>query len=352
MRSGPFWTRLAAASGVGFAAAAVAAYVLQANNDFANAGALASEASDDLWATWVLLVGLAGVLLLWFTSASHARMRDIEGGSRRVASAHFGAGTVIGAALFVEVAVQFAARGAETASGLEALAASIVGGPALAFAAGVYVVAAGVVGTRAGTSLPMLSGVLARLSVLLGIALIAGGGLWLYRDYAWLNDTAFFAVIGWVFVLSLIGIFRWGDLDAEGLPFSIAPATRQPAAARARKAAPPLVEDIDEEFEIPPLTRRSRPARTRATRASASPARKARRKPARKTTARKPAATERKPAATERKPAAPERKPAAKRAPRKSGPRPTPPPPSAEEVSETEALEALDLEERREEDET
>jgi hypothetical protein len=274
----------------------------------------------------VLLIAIAGIALLWFTATSAARLREIEGGSRRISSEHLTAGTVIAALLFLEVAVQFAVRTAPQAGGLMALATSLVNGPVLTFAAGVYVLAPGVIGTRAGTALPMFSGVIARLSLLLGAALIVGGGLWLYRDYAWLNDSAFFAFVGWVFVRSVLGTFRWADIDLGGFtPVTVATATRRPAPARAKRSAPPSVDELDDTFQVPSLVRKARSTRKassgrRSTRSAAKPA--ARKTPERKTTER--TTTERK--TSKPKPAA--RKPA-KRVPRKGAPRPTSRPPSA-----------------------
>lgn len=338
MRTGTLWTRLAAASGIGFAGVAVADYVIGAVKNFSNAAAVTSRASNSVWSTWVLLVGLAGVLLLWFTATSTARLREIEGGSRRVSTEHLAAGSAIAALLFLEVAVQFAGRTAASGTALGPLATALVNGPVLAFGAGVFVLAAGVVGSRAGAGIPAFSGVIARVSVLLGLALIAGGGLWLYRDYAWLNDTVFFAFVGWVFVRSTLGTFRWADLDLDAFAtISLPPATRRPAAARKAKPAPSRIDDLDEDtFEVPSIVRRSR-ASGRAAKKTA-PGRKAAASK-KKTAPRKPAA--RKPA--ERKPAAP------KPAPRRPVARPAPPRPEPEAETEaemqppTETLETLDL---------
>jgi hypothetical protein len=343
-----FWTRLAAASGIGFVGAAVAAYVLTSTKHFANAGEVATKASNNLWGTWVLLVALAGVALLWFTSTSAARLREIEGGSRRISSEHMAAGTVVAALLFVEVAIQFAVRTAPQAGGLIALATSLVNGPVLTFAAGVYVLAAGVVGTRAGAALPVMSGVIARLSVLLGVALIAAGGLWLFRDYAWLNDSAFFAFVGWVFVRSALGTFRWADLDmGDFAAVTVATAARRPVPARVSPSTAPN-DDLEDTFVVPSLVRKARSERKSSSRRSTT-------RPASKPAARKKAPATRtppKPAAPKPapKPAAPKpaaRKPA-KRAPRKAAPprarpEPEPEPASApaEEESQTDALESL-----------
>jgi len=238
---------------------------------------------------------------------------------------HRMAGAVISALLFAEVAVQVAARSVSAGGGLDALARALVNGPVLPFAAGVYVLAAGVVGSRAGASIPMFSGVVARVGVLLGVALIAGGGLWLYRDYAWLNDTAFFAFVGWVLVRSVLGTFRWADLDGAALPLSIAPAMRRPSPKPS--AAALRTDDLDDTFEVPRIARKPRPPRKPA--ASRKP-----KAPARKAAPRKP---------TERKAAVPKAT-APKRAPRKAAPRPTPPVVDESEAKEssTETLDSLD----------
>jgi hypothetical protein len=212
----------------------------------------------------------------------------------------------------------------------------------LAFAAGVYALAAGVVGTRAGAAIPTFSGVVARLSLLLGLALVAGGGLWLYRDYAWLNDTVFFAFVGFVFVRSVLGTFRWAHLDGDVVV----------AARRVRSPAPttriPRIEDVDEDtFEVPSIVRASRASRGRP---KPRPARKAKPR-ARKAVTRKSAAPKPKPAAPKPKPAARKRA-AAKRSPRKPAPS-APPPPAAEpepliepdeEPGATETLDIFELE--------
>jgi len=332
LRTGSFWTRLAAASGIGFAGVAVAAYVIGSVKDFASAADVATKATPNVWATWVLLVAMAGVLLLWFTATSAARLAEVEGGSGRITTEHRMAGAAIAALLFAEVAVQVALRSSTSANGLDALARAIVNGPVLPFAAGVYVLAAGVVGTRAGASIPVFSGVIARVSVLLGLALIAGGGLWLYRDYAWLNDSVFFAFVGWVFVRSVLGPFRWADLDDESLPLSVAPAKRRAAAPTVSIPRTELDDhDDDDTFDVPHIARAARAKPKPATRRPSKPKPPARKPAARKTTERK----------------APAQKPATKRAPRKPTPRPTPPPAAESEPvasePETESLDDLDL---------
>src|SRR5713226_2083297 len=110
MKSGPLWTRLAALTGVGVVGAGVADYILGSTKDYSTAGQFATKASANVWGTYVLLIGAAAVLLLWFTSISSARLRQIEGASRRLATAHFGAGVALSALLFMEVAVQWATR--------------------------------------------------------------------------------------------------------------------------------------------------------------------------------------------------------------------------------------------------
>jgi len=328
LRTGSFWTRLAAASGIGFAGAAVADYVIGSVKDFPNAAEVAAKASANIWGTWVLLVALAGVFLLWFTATSAARLAEIEGGSGRVATEHRMAGAVIAALLFAEVATQLAARSGGADTGVAALARALVNGPVLAFAAGVYVLAAGDVGTRAGASIPMVSGVIARVSVFLGLGLIAGGGLWLFRDYAWLNDTVFFAFVGWVFVRSVLGTFRWADLDEGAVPVSVAPARRR-AAAAPTIAIPVTDLDEDDTYEVPRIARSSRPARPKPKAATRRRASKPKAKPA----ARKPAPRK----TTQPKPSA--RKPAAKRSPRKAAPTPPPAPPVEEPELEVPASE-------------
>jgi hypothetical protein len=298
----------------------VAAYVLGSTKNYATAGEFATKASANVWGTYVLLIGVAAVLLLWFTATSAARLRQVEGASRRLATAHFGAGVALSALLFMEIAVQWATR-TGSGGGMDGLASALVGSPVLAFPAGVYVFSAGLVGTRAGDALPAFSGVMARLSLLLGIALIGGAGLWLFRDYAWLNDTAFFSFTGWVFVRSVLGAFRWSDLDEDvGVRLYREPSVpRRAASTKRRRAAAPDETDI---FEVPALVRRAR-ARNKPARKKSTARKPSASKPARKSAAPKPAPAARKPA--RRKPAT--RKPA----PRPATPPPSPPPEPAPE---------------------
>jgi hypothetical protein len=142
-----------------------------------------------------------------------------------------------------------------------------------------------------------------------------------------------------VFVRSVLGTFRWADLDLGGFaPVTIATAARRPAPSRATRTPTPSVDELDDTFEVPSLVRKARS--TRKASSGRSSARSKTKPAARKTTAQR---------TTERK--APERKPAArkeaKRAPRKAAPRPaTPPSPEPaiapiEEESSTGTLDSL-----------
>jgi hypothetical protein len=247
------WSRLAAATGIEFVAIAVALAIVGQVKDFETAGDFALRSSNEMWGTYTLLIGVAAILLFWFTATAAARLRQLEwayGGSGRLAATFFASGGAIAGLLAVEVAAQWTARqgGAIGGAGFAGFATSILDGPTILFPAAAYVGAAGLIGLRS-EGLPTYSTFLAQLSLPLGAAFIAGAGLQLFKNYAWINDTGGIAFFAWVLFLSIIGVVRWSDLDSgtgrpparvaapavpSPAPVGTAPAARKP---RARKPA-------------------------------------------------------------------------------------------------------------------
>jgi hypothetical protein len=260
MRGGPAWNRLAAATGIGFALALGAAGVIGEVKDIAFAGDV-YKSSNEIFGSSVMLTGVAAVMLFWFTGTLAARVRQLEGGSGRLAAVVNGSGAIIAGSLALSVAGVFAARNGG-APELAALTTGLLNGPSLFFPAAAYVTAAGVVGMRTD-GLPTPSRVLSRLSIPLGAAYIALAGLQVFKYYAWINETGYISFGVWVAILSVIGIQRWGDMDERAI--GIAPV------APVRPAPIPVVDEEDEA----PAPRPRKPA--------------ARKPAARKTTAKAPA---------------------------------------------------------------
>lgn len=235
------WSRLAAASGIGFVVAVAVVSVIGELKEFQNAGDFALLGSNEVWGTATLLTGFASAALFWFAATLAARMRQLEGGSGRLAAAVNGSGAIIAGMLALEVGVQFALRQTKSAD-LAALASSIVDGPMLFFPAAVFVGATGLVVLRA-TGVPSYSTNVARLSVPLSAAFLAGAGLQIFQNYAWINDTGYISFAVWVLVVSIIGVIRWGDLDSRVTPPPARPVeriepeiTKQPGPPRVVKA--------------------------------------------------------------------------------------------------------------------
>jgi hypothetical protein len=270
---GPRWSRLAAATGILFAVTLGAAAALGEMKDIALAGDLA-RATNEVFGTVSILFGFSAVFLYWFTATFAARLRQLEGGSGRLAAAVNGSGSFISGSIALAVGVVFAARnygGADIAP----VASAILDGPALLFPAAVYVAAAGVVGVRAD-GLPILSRVLSRVGVLLGATYLTFAGLQIFFNYAWINDTAYITFALWVLAVSAIGVSRWTEMDARpGDPPAPVAAVRKP------ERAVPVLRPLEEDDEEPRTSPRKAPARKK-------PA--ARKTVARKTTARKKAA--------------------------------------------------------------
>ena len=259
MKGGPLWNRLAAATGIGFVAAIVASAVISETKDIAFAGDVAAS-SNEVFGSVTLLTGVAAVLLYWFTGTLAARIRQLEGGSGRLAAVVNGSGAFISGALALSIAGVFAARNGG-APDLAALTTAILDGPTLLFPAAAYVTAAGVVGIRA-EGLPNYSRLLSLLSVPLGGAFIALAGLQIFKYYAWINETGYISFAVWVLALSIIGVQRWGDMDERTI--GIAPV----APARDRIPEP---EPENEDEEPAPRPRPRKPAARKASRKKPQP---------------------------------------------------------------------------------
>jgi hypothetical protein len=254
------WTKLAAATGIDFVAIGVAVGVLAQVNDFENSGDFALQASNEMWASYTLLTGFAAIFFFWFTATASARLRQLEwgyGGSGRLAATFLASGAAIAGIIALGTGVQFAARQGAAATGLASLATALLEGPTLAFPIAVYIGAAGVVGYRS-EGLPTYSRWLALVSLPTAAAFVAIAGLQLFKNYAWIDETGYFTFLAWVLALSVVGVMRWGELDASApgstvglnpqpLPPSPAPEIEEPPAVvqraparkpRARKAAP------------------------------------------------------------------------------------------------------------------
>jgi hypothetical protein len=244
---GPVWTRLAAATGLLFAVAIAATGIVGESKDIALAQDYAS-ASNEVFGSVVMLIGVAAALLFWFSATLSARLRQLDPGSPRLAAAVNGSGAFIAGALGLAVGVLFAARNYGGAD-LAPLASGILDGPTLMFPAAVYVGAAGLVGVRTD-GLPTLSRVVSRLSLGLAAYFVAAAGLQIFQNYAWINETSYIAFIAWVALLSGIGISRWTDLDERHLaPAAPAPVRRAPVVEIEQ-------EDEEEREEAPPPRRR------------------------------------------------------------------------------------------------
>jgi hypothetical protein len=242
------WSRIAAATGIDFVAAIVAAAIIFEVKDLQFAGD-AAKASNEVFGSIAMLWGVGAASLFWFTGTLAARIRQLEGGSGRLAAMVNTSGSFIAGLIALSAGILFAARNSGSTE-LANLVTAILDGPTWVFPAAVYVTATGVVGIRT-PGLPVYSRVVARLSVPLGAAFIAGAGLQIFKNYAWINDTAYISFLAWVLILSIIGIMRWGEMDEEA---------GRPARARAAAAeSTPIVAT---------RVRRARPARKTTARKS------------------------------------------------------------------------------------
>jgi hypothetical protein len=107
-----------AATGIGFAVLAVVAFLLpgtppKADDSTAKLGSYFSDHHSDLL-TGNLLLGVAGLLFLWFLGSLRSYLRAAEGGEGRLSAATFGAGVagivllLAGAALLSAIAFKLA----------------------------------------------------------------------------------------------------------------------------------------------------------------------------------------------------------------------------------------------------
>ena len=262
MNGGPAWNRLAASTGLGFAVAMIATGVIGEVKDIAFTGDVYT-ASNEVFGSITMLIGVGAVLLFWFTGTLAARVRQLEGGSGRLAAVVNGSGAFISGTLALGIAGVFAARNGG-APELAALTTGLLDGPTLFFPAAAYVTAAGVVGMRTA-GLPTYSQWLSRLSIPLGATYIALAGLQIFKYYAWINETGYISFAVWVAILSVIGISRWGDMDERSVGVApVAPARRAPA---------PETVDIEEDEAPRPRKPATRKPAARKTTAK-TPARK------------------------------------------------------------------------------
>jgi hypothetical protein len=229
--------RAAAATGLLFAATLVAAGIIMEMKDFDRPGDLVLQASNEVYGTVMILTGFAAAFFFAFASTLAGRIRQLEGGSGRLAAAVNGSGAIIGGVLALSVGIGHTVRATGSAD-LAALLTGLLDGPALLFPAAVFLGAGSLVAMRT-PSIPSYSMWSARLILPLSLAYLAFAGLQLFKNYAWINETAYISFIVTVAVVSLIGIQRWGDMDdapRRGRPAeagsaaeATAPAARKPA---------------------------------------------------------------------------------------------------------------------------
>jgi hypothetical protein len=247
------YARQAAAAGIDFAAAVAAIGAIERWKHLNTPGEIAVHASKHVFATVTLLYGIAGIFLFWFVSTMAARMRQLEGGSGRLAAAVNGSGAVIAGFLALGAGMMWASHQLQSPESA-AMATSLLDGPTIFFPAAVLVGASGVIGYRA-KGLPAFSRIVAIVSVPLAVAFVGASGLILFKNYAWINDTGNIVFAAWILVLSAIGIARWTDLDDAGAP--PAEPMREPARARAAPPPPPAPAEAPE----PRARRKPRPPR-------------------------------------------------------------------------------------------
>ncbi|HYZ91902.1 MAG TPA: hypothetical protein VFA34_05850 [Actinomycetota bacterium] len=231
--------RFAAATGLLFALAIAATGIISEVKEFDRAGDLVLQASNEVFGTTTLLTGFAAVFFFAFGSTLAARIRQLEGGSGRLAAAVNASSAIIAGTLALSVGIAYAARSTGSAD-LAALLTGLLDGPALFFPAAVFLGAGSTVALRT-PSIPSYSMWSARLIFPLALAYLAFGGLQLFKNYAWLNETGYISFAVTVAIVSLIGMNRWGEMDdttpaqrrsapaPAAAPAAAAPAKRKPA---------------------------------------------------------------------------------------------------------------------------
>jgi len=235
--------RMPAASGIGFVALIATDAIIRQVKHFPGFGNVAG-ASNEIFGTTMLLMGVGGALLVVFgaTFAAHIR-RAVEGGERLAAAIATSSAVIFGL-LALAVSVEYMARATHLPA-LVALGNGIVDGPALFFPAAVLVGAAGMAMLREH-DVPMYKSLVAVTSILLGASFIAGVGLMLFKNYAWINDTGYISFLAFTLVVSGIGIIDWAEIrtgyerPAEEAAPAAAPARRTPARrapARVKRAS-------------------------------------------------------------------------------------------------------------------
>jgi hypothetical protein len=223
--------RFAAATGLLFAATIVATGIISEVKEFDRAGDLVLQSSNEVFGTVSLLTGFAAAFFFAFGSTLAARIRQLEGGSGRLAAAVNGSGAIIAGVLAVSVGIGYAARSTGSAD-LAALLTGLLDGPTLFFPAAVFLGSGSLVALRT-PSIPGYSMWSARLIFPLSLAYLAMAGLQLFKNYAWINETGYISFVVTIAIVSLIGINRWGEMDGT------TPAQRRaPAAPVAAPAAP------------------------------------------------------------------------------------------------------------------
>lgn len=229
--------RFAASTGLMFAASLAAIGIISEVKEFDRAGDLVLQASNEVYGTVAILAGFAAVFFVAFGSTLAARIRQLEGGSGRLAAAVNASSAVIGGVLAISVGIGFAARSSGSAD-LAALLSGLVDGPTLYFPAAVFLGSGSLVALRT-PSIPSYSMWSARLIFPLALAYLAGAGLQLFKNYAWINETGFISFVVTIAVVSLIGINRWGEMDGTtpAQRRAAAPPAAPAAAAPARKPA-------------------------------------------------------------------------------------------------------------------
>lgn len=240
--------RLAAATGVLFAAVIAASAIVGEVKEFATPGDLVLRASNEVFGSVMLLTGFGSIFFFWFASTLAGRIRQLEGGSGRLAAAVNGSGAIIAGVLALSVGVGFAARGSGSTD-LAVLTTALLDGPALLFPAAVFLGAGSLVAIRT-PQIPGYSMLSARLILLLAATYGVFAGLQLFKNYAWINDTAYITFLVAVVVTSVIGMNRWTDMDDR-------PRSGRPAAAAAAAPRTAVVDEEDEE----PAPARKKPAR-------------------------------------------------------------------------------------------